>query len=608
MMAPVCIHAPAAPPAMSVPARLYIALTVLLGAGILVAALLRWQHDDLPRFYVYLAFALVTAPLKVRLPGISSTMSVNYVFILIGIMLLDLPQTLVAGVLCTLVQCLWHTKERPKVAQLLFNPPSTAMAIACSYAVYHAAWIRRLDGSVPTLLFAASVAYFAANTFSIAGVVALTEGKRPWKVWHESFLWTAPQYLVGAALAGLILLCFERLGWQWALLLGPAVYLIFSSYQLYLGKKTLQAEKELRESREHFQRLVETVKVIRWEMDLAAARYTYVGPQAVRLLGYPLEQWYADGFWEQHVHAEDRERAAGSFREAAARREDHEAQYRMLAADGRELWIRDIATMVADDDGAGRLRGFLIDITEMKETQMMLARQAQELARSNAELQQFAYAASHDLQEPLRMVASYTQLLSKRYKGKLDTTADEFIAYAQDGAVRMHDLISGLLVYARVSTQGREFQPEDCAGVLANALANLRMAVEESGAEVSYDPLPVVRADGPQMVSVFQNLIGNAIKFRGGRTPHVHVSARESGADWLFSVRDNGIGIDAKDFERIFIIFQRLHARDEYPGTGMGLAICRKTIERHGGRIWVESARGEGTTFFFTLPKERKTP
>ena len=242
------------------------------------------------------------------------------------------------------------------------------------------------------------------------------------------------------------------------------------------------------------------------------------------------------------------------------------------------------------------------DITERKRAEEQREHYAAELERSNRELQQFAYVASHDLQEPLRMVASYLQLLERRYKGQLDTDADEFIGYAVDGASRMQTLLHDLLAYSRVGTHGKAFEPTDCQAILNQTLMNLKVAIEESSAQVTCDDLPTVIVDGTQLGQVFQNLIGNAIKFRRNKRPEVHVGAVQRDGDWTFSVRDNGIGIDSKYAERIFLIFQRLHDREMYSGTGVGLAICKKIMERHGGRIWMESEPGAGSTFYFTLP------
>ena len=241
---------------------------------------------------------------------------------------------------------------------------------------------------------------------------------------------------------------------------------------------------------------------------------------------------------------------------------------------------------------------------ETRRAQEALAEKAEELARSNTELQHFAYVASHDLQEPLRMVASYVQLLARRYKGELDSEADEFIGFAVDGATRMQALINALLDYSRIGTKGKPFEPTDCEKILQVALKNLQLAVEENRAIVTHDSLPTVMGDATQLGQLFQNLIGNAIKFRGDKPPEVHVSAERNGKDWHFFFRDNGIGIDPKFSERIFVIFQRLHSKGEYPGTGIGLALCKKIVERHGGRIWVESEPGKGATFRFTIPHE----
>lgn len=244
--------------------------------------------------------------------------------------------------------------------------------------------------------------------------------------------------------------------------------------------------------------------------------------------------------------------------------------------------------------------------TKLKQTERALEKQKIELSRSNAELEQFAYVASHDLQEPLRMISSYVQLLARRYKDKLDEDANEFIEYAVDGATRMQKLINDLLAYSRIGTHGKTFKLTDCERALEQAVGNLEVSIRECRAVIEHDPLPTFICDGLQISQLFQNLINNAIKFRNEETPHIRICAKEKDNEWLFSVRDNGIGIDPKYAEHIFIIFQRLHDRSKYSGTGIGLAICKKIVERHGGSIWMESQPGKGTTFYFSIPKRRE--
>lgn len=244
----------------------------------------------------------------------------------------------------------------------------------------------------------------------------------------------------------------------------------------------------------------------------------------------------------------------------------------------------------------------IIDISERKLAEQSLEQQRQELQRSNAELEQFAYVASHDLQEPLRMVANYTELLAERYKGRLDDKADKYINYAVDGAKRMQQLVADLLALSRVGTQAKPLRPTDANIVVRHVQDSMASAIRKTGAEVLCGKLPTVNADEVQLGQVFQNLIGNAIKFRSDRPPRIAISAESMRGQWQFVVEDNGIGIEKEYSERVFQMFQRLHERDKYDGSGIGLAIVKKIVERHGGRVWFESTPGEGTKFFFTMP------
>ncbi len=251
-----------------------------------------------------------------------------------------------------------------------------------------------------------------------------------------------------------------------------------------------------------------------------------------------------------------------------------------------------------------RIIGTATDITDRKQAELELQSQKQDLARSNAELQQFAYVASHDLQEPLRMITSYLELLERRYKGQLDERADKFIAYAVDGATRMQTLINDLLSYSRVGTSTQDWKSVDCEKIVQNVLINLHLSIVQSHAVITYDALPKVNADPSQLTQLFQNLISNAIKFRREKAaPQIHIGVEGTDGHWLFSVQDNGIGMEVQYLERIFIIFQRLHSKIEYPGTGIGLAVCKKIVERHGGDLRVESQPDHGSTFYFTMPQ-----
>jgi PAS domain S-box-containing protein len=357
-----------------------------------------------------------------------------------------------------------------------------------------------------------------------------------------------------------------------------------------------QAEKELRGSEERFHLLVEGIKdyaIVFLEPDGRVASWN---PGAERMQGYPAEEIIGQSVARFYT-AEDVASGAPAHNLAQSAAEGHyQAEGWRLRKDGSRFWAEIAIDALRDE--AGRLQGFA------KLTRDISARKRVEddLRRSNEDLERFAYVASHDLQEPLRMVGSFVQLLAKRYQGKLDADADEFIGYALDGALRMQRLIEDLLAYSRVGTRGAALVATDANAVLDRVIATLRLAIEEAGASVTSDRLPTIPADPGQLEHVFLNLVSNALKFRGAEPPRVHVSAVRTNGEWRFSVQDNGIGMERQYFERIFVIFQRLHGRTDYPGTGIGLAIAKKIVERHGGRIWVESEPGSGATFFFTLP------
>jgi len=316
------------------------------------------------------------------------------------------------------------------------------------------------------------------------------------------------------------------------------------------------------------------------------------------LIGQKVKNLIPDGF-EERLIAD----ALRSTEDALAQQIGTGVELDARRKDGSEFPIE---IMLSPLEGA---EGILVtaairDITTRRAAAVHLQSKLEELSRSNEELEQFAYIASHDLQEPLRMVASFTQLLSRRYAGKLDSNADEYIAFAVDGANRMQQLIQDLLAYSRVGTKGKGLFSTSSEDALKQAILNLRGAIEGSGAVVTHDPLPQVMADGTQLVQLFQNLVGNAIKYQGAGTPLIHIAAVNSGKRRsTFSVKDNGLGIEPRYFERIFGMFQRLHKREEFAGTGIGLAICKKIVERHGGNITVESQPGHGSTFHFSLER-----
>jgi len=364
------------------------------------------------------------------------------------------------------------------------------------------------------------------------------------------------------------------------------------------------AEERLRESEARFRQTFElAASGIAHVID---GRFVRVNRSLCEIFGYSEKELLSKSV-KDISHPDDRDLTdAERARVRSGEIESARFEKRYIRADGRVVWVDLAIALVRDVFGVPQYEiAIFDDITDRKQAESALREAHEELKRSNAELEQFAYVASHDLQEPLRMVASYSQLLGRRYESKLDSDAREFMAYIVDGATRMKQLIEDLLAYSRVGIKSQDFKPVSSEAALSRALFNLRTAIEEAGAVVTHDTMPTVQADEVQLGQLFQNLMGNALKFRSASVPRIHVSVSEKEAEWEFAVRDNGIGIEPQYYERIFMVFQRLHNKGEYPGTGIGLAICKKVVERHGGRIWVESRPGEGSSFHFTLPKPR---
>ncbi len=357
------------------------------------------------------------------------------------------------------------------------------------------------------------------------------------------------------------------------------------------------AEAALRaqaESEERFRSLSTCSPVGKFMTDIGG-RCTWTNPRYHAICGFTAEEALGNG-WMNFIHPDDRREVVDAWAFITRSGREFSREFRFQRTDGSIRWVhlRSAPMLSSKGELMGHV-GTVEDITDSKLAE-------QELRRYNEDLQRLAYVASHDLKEPLRMVASYTQMLAKRYRGRLDADADEIIGFVIDGVNRMRLLIDDLLTYSRlINTRGEATRPANCEAVLDWALLNLQVAIQEGGAEITHGPLPVLAIDPVQIGQLFQNLIGNAIKYRSKRPLRIHVSAERQGDDWLFRVEDNGIGIDPAYKERIFGVFKRLHGK-EYPGTGIGLAICKTIVEGHGGRIWVESELGKGAAFYFTLP------
>jgi PAS domain S-box-containing protein len=332
-------------------------------------------------------------------------------------------------------------------------------------------------------------------------------------------------------------------------------------------------------------------------------RFTDVNPAFANMLGYDSpREFLISRIGENDFFADPNDaRTCCDLIDRYGYTKNFEAQVRRK--DNTMIWASiNARSTTAPYDGQIIRHGIIEDITQRKIVEEAVTKKVDGLARSNSDLEQFAYIASHDLQEPLRMVSSFMELLARKYKGQLDSDADEFISIAVDGANRMKQLLNDLLAFSRIGTKAQSLEATDFNEAFNRAIGNLPIMIREHNAIIESGPLPVLMAGREQMVQLLQHLLSNAIKFHGLSQPQIKISASHEDGHWLFSVRDNGIGIDPQNFERIFVVFQRVHGKRDYPGTGMGLAICKKIVEFHGGRIWVESEPGKGSTFFFTIP------
>jgi PAS domain S-box-containing protein len=365
-----------------------------------------------------------------------------------------------------------------------------------------------------------------------------------------------------------------------------------------------QSEQKLQEAQHKLNIALENAKIGVWEWDIATDKVKW-DERMDRIFGAEpgtFKGSFKD--FESYLNEEDVAHVRRALNRSLEIDYPFETAYRLKSINGETTYISSKAIVNRDKNGIPvSMTGVCFDVSGMKkDTEQIISNLNVELLRSNQELERFAYVASHDLQEPLRMISSYTQLLAKRYQDKLDQDANDFIGFATDGAARMQILINDLLSYSRIGTRGKVFAEIDLQNTLGQALSILKINISEKHALITNDDLPVVKADDNQMLQLFQNLIGNALKFSSSN-PLIHIGVKEEKEHYMISVSDNGIGIEPQYFEKIFQIFQRLHTREEFAGTGIGLAICKRIVERHGGRIWVESESGKGTTFYFTIRK-----
>jgi signal transduction histidine kinase len=599
---------------MSLKARIYIGSVIAFGAAALGHGLYFWHPRDLVRFFCYLALAIPASCLKVSLPKITGTISVLFIFLLAGIVDLGLPETLVIGVVCVAVQCFWHAKLRPRAVQVLFSVATVALTIEAAHFVY--SHLQALPS--PFRLAVAASVYFVVNTFPIALVIALTEGKSSRQVWSSCYFWFFPYYLVGAAIVSVFSLANHKLDWAGVLIL-PVMYAIYRSYLLYLNQ--LQTERSRAEQeRRHAKEMAEALSSLRvseerlwialasasigtWDYDPVTGALHW-DERCKAASGLPADAEVCYDTFLAGVHPDDR--AATDEGVKAALDPTGTGEY---SADYRTIGIRDDVLRhihaegraffgeVGNERRAVRFIGTVQDVTRRKHNE-------EALRRANDDLRQFAYAAAHDLQEPLRNISTSLGLIKHVQKKALETQVAELVGESIESAQRLIRMVKDLLAFTKVGSEThRVTELIDANDIVRQVIRDLNATISESAAKVVVRSLPFVQMETAHVLQLFQNLIGNALKYRKeNERPLIEVSAKRMGAEWLFTVSDNGIGFDPVYAERIFGVFKRLHTRHQYPGTGIGLALCSRIVALYGGRIWAESRPGAGSSFKFTMP------
>jgi signal transduction histidine kinase len=606
---------------MSLKARIYIAAVIAVGAAALGHGLYLWAPRDPLRFLCYLALAIPASCLKVTLPRITGTMSVLFMFLLAGIVNLGLPETLVIGVVCVTVQCFWNAKARPRAVQVLFSVATLAATMSATYFVYSAV---RFLPSPFRLAIAASV-YFVVNTLPIAIVIALTERKSLRQVWSTCYFWCFPYYLVGAAIVSAFSLANRKFDWAGVLIL-PVMYVVYRSYLLYMNQleaerkraererqhaeetavlhaQAMEALSSLRVSEERLRIALASASIGTWDYNPVTGALLW-DERCKAAFGLPPDAGVDYDTFLTAVHPDDRaavDKAVQSALDPGGTGK-YSTDYRTVGveddvlrhihAEGRAFFDE-----VLSERRAIRFIGTVQDITRRKQNE-------EALRRANEDLRQFAYAAAHDLQEPLRNIANSLGLIEHVEQESLHSEARELIHESIESAQRLVRMVKDLLAFTKVvSATQRVAELIDANDVMRQVLRDLNATMSESAAQVTISPLPLVRMETAHLLQLLQNLLGNALKYR--RTdvsPFVEISASRSGAEWLFTVADNGIGFDPVYAERIFGVFKRLHPKHEYPGTGIGLAVCSRIVAIYGGRIWAESQPNIGSIFKFTLP------